>query len=636
MWQRSENWGGLLKGVSLTGKIGVPAEVRYSFLPDNMNRIIPPNLLRLMEYTDGTAGPLRQYLMAFFIRAASTWSEVAAITFKQDDIQPNFLILEANMTISANAITIPRFSPTNPHHLTGVILFVSTSYLTKRASQFFSTLDEFYYWWFNIFIHEIGHGLGFKHPGDKLIPDMPGIQQPFNIVPPLFDNNCFTVMSYNKECGNFFVSVRSLDIAAAQYLYGPAVRNSFDTGYSLMKIFEAANKMPERMTVWDNRGADTISGYPFDGEVVIDLRSGEDHFSQIGNVKVSIALDSAIENAEAGCGDNIIFGNNLDNVIDLRLSNGKSVIHFLENFGHDVIYGFKTDKDLLNISKVPTTTKLILNCRATYNGMKVEFPNGNSIELKGIKTRLDQNIIGNFELHYDCHILLAQILDDPKYYIPLSIFLGLFADKFKHLGKYSHFLGDFFTRTFLPVNGYLLQQTVALTKKQYLQGSENKDTSKTKLIGRSALSFSVGVSLLGLKTLSEYFQPLLPIAIGFGIQMCKVEREDSQKGFFNRLKNCFWKSIPGYSYLNKTASCSEATWESYIKVTAKKWQNYVEKYAPFTRDNEDEFNYWVEDGIKNYCIKKGIKRSEFSSVPIYYSQIEEYLLAETLISQKNI
>jgi Ca2+-binding RTX toxin-like protein len=172
-------------------------------------------------------------------------------------------------------------------------------------------------------LHELGHGLGLKHPFDPSVTVNA-------VVPDSLDSQSFTVMSYSVSTDSSAVSTNFypttpmlLDIQAIQYIYGANYKyNAGDSVYS----FTDANNYRE--TIWDGGGIDSID-YAGRWNSTIDLRAGEG--SSIGNpiyaytstgaiartlFNVFIAYGVTIENASGGSGNDTITGNDADNSLD--------------------------------------------------------------------------------------------------------------------------------------------------------------------------------------------------------------------------------------------------------------------------------------------------------------------------------
>jgi len=191
-------------------------------------------------------------------------------------------------------------------------------------------------------IHEIGHALGLKHPGNFTGGD----EAPF--LPASTNSHQFTVMSYNTHPGGWWrevtvagdgLSYTSLtfpitpstpmlyDIAAIQHLYGKnmSTRTGNDT-------YTFDPDTPFMKCIWDAGGTDTISVSNFTESCKLDLNAGK--FSSIrilpeplpfgeddmtglynGTNNLSIAFGVSIENATGGAGGDTLTGNAINNAL---------------------------------------------------------------------------------------------------------------------------------------------------------------------------------------------------------------------------------------------------------------------------------------------------------------------------------
>ena len=206
-------------------------------------------------------------------------------------------------------------------------------------------------------IHELGHGLGLKHPFST---------SPRNslVLPGALQSTKYTVMAYadlpfayDPATGNFTGQYANflpttpmlLDVAAIQSLYGANL--SYHAGNDVY-VFNQGQSYYQ--TIWDAGGTDTIQWTGTNG-VEIDLRAGE--FSQLGNPitfsggaavpaqldTVAIAYNVIIENAIGGSGNDMLIGNDADN--DLEGGTGNDILYggpgddifFLDSIGDSVV-----------------------------------------------------------------------------------------------------------------------------------------------------------------------------------------------------------------------------------------------------------------------------------------------------------
>jgi Ca2+-binding RTX toxin-like protein len=184
-------------------------------------------------------------------------------------------------------------------------------------------------------IHEIGHAVGLKHPGNY---DAGGNFPPPPYLPSSEDSWQYTVMSYNAHPGSGVESSTPMlyDIATIQYLYG--ANNNTRTGNNTYAWNTAFAQ-----TIWDAGGVDTISAANQILAVTINLTAGT--FSSIGpysngsstpaSNNLAIAYNVTIENAIGGSGNDDLRGNTGSN--DIRGNSGND--YLFGDDGTDVLYG---------------------------------------------------------------------------------------------------------------------------------------------------------------------------------------------------------------------------------------------------------------------------------------------------------
>jgi len=188
---------------------------------------------------------------------------------------------------------------------------------------------------YNIFVHEIGHGLGLSHPHGTLQLTneavFPGVDDPLDPGDFGYNNLIYTILSYNY--GQYVASVpqygwpitpMAFDIAAVQFLYGP--NTNYHAGSDTYVLPDANQPGTAWRCIWDTGGTDTIR---YDGNLnaTIDLRPASLVFGDpIAGGAISraagtfggftIAKDVVIENAVGGKGNDTLIGNSADNILD--------------------------------------------------------------------------------------------------------------------------------------------------------------------------------------------------------------------------------------------------------------------------------------------------------------------------------
>ena len=179
------------------------------------------------------------------------------------------------------------------------------------------------------FLHEIGHALGLKHPHENGV-----------IANTSIDCLEYSVMSYRSYAGapltGYTVSQGSYpttpmmdDIAVMQYMYGANYNDH--AGNTLYKFDPSQNKYFE--TIWDGGGNDTYDLSAYSTDLKIDLQPGawstfsagqlaglgDGHYAR-GNVANALLYNgdvrSLIENAIGGSGNDILQGNQADNLLE--------------------------------------------------------------------------------------------------------------------------------------------------------------------------------------------------------------------------------------------------------------------------------------------------------------------------------
>jgi hypothetical protein len=182
-----------------------------------------------------------------------------------------------------------------------------------------------------VLIHELGHTLGLKHPGDY---DSTGTSIDGPFLPAATDNIDYTQMSYNtgagfKLNGNYGITPMLYDIQAMQYLYGANM--SYHTGADTYSFGRDA----ALQCIWDAGGTDTLDFSSCSTATIINLNAGSFSETAPGYNNISIAYNVTIERAIAGSGGSTIYANAAGNVIIGGA--GSDIIH--EGAGNDQITG---------------------------------------------------------------------------------------------------------------------------------------------------------------------------------------------------------------------------------------------------------------------------------------------------------
>jgi serralysin len=289
--------------------------------------------------------PLSEVQKSAARAALASWSDVANITFTEvsDADAGGSIRFGTNYQTKSTAYA---YYPSSSSAIGGDVYLsrysdINTSPSPDNAG--FSTL-----------VHEIGHALGLKHPGNYDVSGG-GTEGPY--LPYGQDNNRYTIMSYYRQSlydYNVHGSAPALyDVAAVQYLYGAKKSaRQYDDSYSFSNTTTPFTKV-----IWDGGGNDTINAGAQTQRVKIDLAQGA--FSSIGvsstsysyyyspsvaTDNVSIAYGSDIENAIGGSGSDTLTGNRLNNTLSggaggdtLSGANGDDTLN--GDAGSDWLYG---------------------------------------------------------------------------------------------------------------------------------------------------------------------------------------------------------------------------------------------------------------------------------------------------------
>ncbi len=342
---------------------------------------------------DGT--PIYQYNNRVLSTAEKAGAEAAfkqLTSFSNLSFQTDGLLIENGQTLSGNAYNLTLDTSATPGSATSPDLVLrggmsnfflgygptydgSQNRITHQAVSTevnisnLATVKGAVIGYQNLISHEIGHTLSLTHPSPfQLVgvytsePDAFGFSNVLPVLSWFYDGNgvnpsydtALQIMSYiNRKIGNDWVETIGYsrgDIAILQQLYGVNHNyNATDTAYNfdgnpistdLQRIRDVnydswgLQDVKDVLTIWDGNGVDTIKSN-FTGDVLIDLREGNDKYSHIGETYIFIADGANIENGEGNSGNDTLIGNQLNNT--LKGNNGNDVLQGMG--GADVLNG---------------------------------------------------------------------------------------------------------------------------------------------------------------------------------------------------------------------------------------------------------------------------------------------------------
>lgn len=162
-----------------------------------------------------------------------------------------------------------------------------------------------------VLLHELAHALGLQHPLTEA--DMSGATVLLNTFSSI-NNTVMLDVSAASAGGSWPTWFGSFDLQALRYLYGT---RAYASGNDTYTVKDASSSM----TIIDDGGMDTLDASTVSVSVSIDLRGGKsssigmdlDGTSKFNNV--AIATGSLIENVMGSPYDDVIIGNEQNNLV---------------------------------------------------------------------------------------------------------------------------------------------------------------------------------------------------------------------------------------------------------------------------------------------------------------------------------
>jgi Metallo-peptidase family M12 len=331
-------------GVYAMGSGSSKTTITYSFL----------NMLPADNVADSKGfKPMSDEQKAGVLRAFDYLSSLIGVTFEEvanaSEADINFGTNNQYSQGSSAYANVPNGSGDHPVYLM----------LDNGPGNLNTSMATGSYGWQTL-IHELGHTLGLKHPGNY---NASGGSVPGPYLPKALDNRAYTLMSYNNPAGTMEVTKTTTngisykysassvnastymmyDIAALQFLYGKGTGAGLDA-YQVNTFTADWSGM---QTLWMPENG-SIDASETDYSNIIDLRQGAlssinvipksitDSFpsslqtaaTYMGLNNVGLAFGSQVTTAKGGAATDVFY-TTLDNSVDLYGGNGDDTVYLV-------------------------------------------------------------------------------------------------------------------------------------------------------------------------------------------------------------------------------------------------------------------------------------------------------------------